>query len=112
MATGTIQSDYAYDNPTLTTPSSVGLNSNASFVHRKGNLCILYVNVRKNSGFTSEQWTTIHTLNVHPSEYIQISTVFNGQTATVDLDTDGNVRVYAHGSAFTYFVRVVIPFFV
>lgn len=112
MATGTIQSDYAYDNPTLTTPDSAGLTLNTSFAQRKGNLCILYVNVRKSTGFASEQWTTIHTLGVHPSELIQISTVFNGQTATVSIETDGSVRVYAHGNAFTYFVRVVIPFFV
>lgn len=101
-----------YKNPTLTTPTAAGITSNSSVVRRKGNLVILYVNVRNTNGFTAETWTTIHTLNVHPDTTLQASCAFNSQTATIRIDTSGNVQLYPHGSAFTLFARVIIPFFV
>ena len=101
-----------YNNPTLTTNSDAGITTNSSAVRRKGNLVLLYVNVRNLNGFTAETWTTIHTLNVYPNTTISASCAFQGQTATLRLNADGTVQIYPHGSAFTLFARVVIPFFV
>ena len=101
-----------YNNPTLTTNSDAGITTNSSIVRRKGNLVLLYVNVRNLNGFTAETWTTIHTLNVHPNTTISASCAFQGQTATLRLNANGTVQIYPHGSAFTLFARVVIPFFV
>lgn len=102
----------SYNSPTLTTPSEAGITTNSSIVRRKGNLVLLYVNVRNTSGFTAETWTTIHTLNVHPDTTLSASCAFNSQTATIRIDTGGNVQLYPHGSAFSLFARVIIPFFV
>ncbi len=87
---------------------------NSTFLMGDGHLAILYVNLRHRAGFAEEQWTDLYQLPITPiirDQSIQYSSTFAGQTSTVELSNSGVVRIFAHTTAFTYFARVVIPFY-
>lgn len=112
MAESTIKSSYVCEDVSFTTSSSAGLTTNSTAIKRNGNLCIAYIAIRNSNGFSADNWIKVHTVSVTPKNEIDITTTWNDTTATVELRTNGDIYVYAHGQKFTGFLRAIIPFFI
>lgn len=89
-------------------------DQNSSILMADGHMCTLYLAFRHRAGFTAEQWVDVYQLPINPNlngNSIQYSGTFNSQSFSVEVSSTGRIRIYSHGSAFTFFVRVAIPFF-
>ena len=96
----------------LTNPSAL-LTVNSSHVEQVGRIGILTVDVRASTdGFPAEAWTTLFTSSIKPTETFSDLRQNQGGAITVRIETNGDVRLYAHGALNKAIVRCIIPFIV
>lgn len=88
------------------------LSQNDTYLKEDGEVAILNLNFRNSSGFNSETWVRVYDISPAPKQAIQFSGSFSGHNYSVRIDTIGHVDIYSHGQKYTYFVRLVIPYFI
>ena len=96
---------------TITKTFSGTFTQDDSYINADGHLAILNLNCRYSSGFTSEAWVNLYSINPAPKTDISFSGSFSGQQYTINVTTGGVVRIFSHNHAYQYFVRLAIPYF-
>lgn len=108
MASGTIQKTVVETG--YLTNQSADSDDHGGSVQKYGRIGVLSLSYRKRSGYTAETWTTLCTSSIKPANSQSVATSWGSIKATVMFETSGDVKLYAHDSAFTGFARLAIPF--